>query len=184
MVLSHAPGSINENAPSVVEKGISYGNETGDRSPLVNFIHNSSLSSHSSILFQTVYFGSFLRPASLVRHAIFAHNFGRTADSIVVAVCLVRRAGLVGDVVVEDPLEGILCVSSIAAASLVSAGDNDLRGQIDIGPNRLPLDLYPIGNGRGGGEGPATATVDGDMLVPLHCQIVDSAHIPPPKIGR
>lgn len=83
----------------------------------------------------------------------------------------------------EDPLVGILGVSSITPMGLVVAGDEHLRGEIDIGPLRLPGYLDPVGDGGGSGEGPAATAVYGDMLVSLDGQVVGAADIAPPEVG-
>ena len=46
----------------------------------------------------------------------------------------------------------------------------------------LAANLDPVGKGRGGGECPAAAAVNGNVLVALHSQIVGAVHIAPPVI--
>ena len=84
----------------------------------------------------------------------------------------------------ENPFIGILGVSSITPMALLVAGDQHLRGQIDIRPLRLTGYLYPVGNGRSGGEGPTTATVNGDVLISLDSQVVGTIDIAPPEVRR
>ena len=67
----------------------------------------------------------------------------------------VDGTSLISDLIVGHPLEGVVGLTTVAALVLLLARDDDLGGDVDIGPGGLTGDLYPIGDGGGGGVGPA-----------------------------
>lgn len=149
---------------------------------MVDFVDHVGLSFDFSEFFDSVDFGSGLGPATSVGHAVFALDHGGAADSVVAAVGLVGGAGLVGDVVVVDPFIGVFGITSSTALIGVLAGDEDLGAEVDIGPLRVSGDFDSVGEGGGGGEGPAGAAVDGDVLISLEGEEVGVVDFAPPEV--
>jgi hypothetical protein len=85
-----------------------------------------------------------------------------------VAKCLIRRASLIGDIVVVDPFVCIFGITTITTIIRSLAGDENLRGQIDVRPLSVSSNFNTIRKGRTGSESPARSTIDGNMLVPLN----------------
>ena len=127
VVLLHAASLVIENTARVVPELIGDGEGAGDGSALVDLVHHGSFSLDESELIDSVDFGAFLGPAAPVGHAVLALDHGRAFHSVVVAEGLIRRAGLVGDVVVVDPFVGVLGVTAGAAVDMTFAGNEKLR---------------------------------------------------------
>jgi len=61
-----------------------------------------------------------------------------------VTVGLIRRAGLVSDVVAVDPLIGSAGITTVASLVGKFAADEYLRGQVDIRPSSSPRDFDTV----------------------------------------
>tara|TARA_B110000285_G_scaffold232124_1_gene302448 strand:- start:416 stop:619 length:204 start_codon:yes stop_codon:yes gene_type:complete len=66
--------------------------------------------------------------------------------AIVVTSGSVNGAGLVSDFVLSHPLESIVGLSTMASI-ITTAGDEDLRSDVDVWPLSLSSDLDSIGKG-------------------------------------
>jgi hypothetical protein len=64
-----------------------------------------------------------------------------------------------------DPLVTIVGIATFAALIFLFAGDEHLRGNVDVGPGSLACDFDTVGEGGRGGLRPAGAAVLGDVLV-------------------
>ncbi len=144
VVLIFSSCFIIENSSCVIQKLLSDCDNTTDRASLINFVHDVCLTTDITIFFDSVNFGSLLRPTSLERSAISALNRWRTPNAIITAVCLIRWAGLISNVILMNP--GISCagISSLAAPFVVLARNDDLRADDDIRPLGLSLDLDSV----------------------------------------
>jgi len=69
--------------------------------------------------------------------------------------------------------------ASVASESGVVARQENLRSDVDVGPGSLSGDLDAIGESRGGGVGPAGATVLWDVLVSDVGEVVSTLNIVP-----
>ena len=99
--------------------------------------------------------------AASVRHAVLADALAAALESVVVAHGPVDGARLVRDVVVGHPRVGGPRISAVAAVVLLVAGDEDLRGDVDVRPCSLACDLDSVRQGAGGGVRPARTTEPG-----------------------
>ncbi len=72
----------------------------------------------------------------------------------------------------------------MTASVIHVAREEDLGTDDDIGPLSFSHDFDSVAHATGGGEGPACAAVNGDVLVSLNGQVVDSTDVTPPEIGR
>ena len=90
----------------------------------------------------------------------------------------VNGAGLVGDLILAHPLEGVEGLSTVAAV-VTGARDKNLWGDVDIGPSSLSGDLDSVREGGGGGMSPARSAVLWDVLVSNIGQVVDIINIVP-----
>lgn len=99
------------------------------------------------------------------------------------AIGLIGRTSFICDVVLENPLVGQGRVSSTAPMIVHIAGEEYLWSQIDIRPSSIPLDFYPVTQGRCHCHGPARSTVFWDVLILLYGKEICSIHISPPKIS-
>jgi len=157
------------NASSVVVKGLGHSDIASNGTSLVDLLHHVLLTRDIAEFVNTVDHVLVGHEASLTRVAVAANVHGRAflCDGLVLFVSesAVDRAGLIGDLVVGHPLEGVVGVATMAAIVLLLAGDDDLGGNVDIRPGSLAGNLYPIRDGRGGCMGPAGAAVLGDVLI-------------------
>ena len=74
-------------------------------------------------------------------------------------------------------------ITSVASVVGVFARNDDLRTDEDIGPLGFSLDLDSVTQRAGGRECPAGTTVNGDVLVLLNGEVVNTIDIAPPVIG-
>lgn len=184
MIFSQPASLIVEDASGVVEEFISDCHGASDWSALIDFIHDCCFSLERTEFFNSIDLRSFLSPASLGWQAVLALDISCAAETVIMAICLIIGASLISDVIVEDPFIGVSCITSIASAGFIIAGNEHLWGKVDIGPLSTSDDLDPVRKGRGSCECPATTAVNGNMLVSLHSEIVRPTHIPPPKVIR
>lgn len=97
---------------------------------------------------------------------------------------LVRGTSLVGDVVLVDPHVGVSGVPSETAAVEFVAGEENLRGKVDVGPLRLSHYFYTVAEGGSGGESPARSAVCRNVLIFLDGQVVGAVDVTPPEVSR
>lgn len=154
-----------------------------DGSSLVNFVDHLLLADDGSVLDDGVDVIFIGRLAGLAGEAQAALDLSVAVGTVALASGSVVRACLVTDVVLVDVGVGGLSTSSMAA--FAGAGDEDLRGDDDVGPLGLSHDLDTVGEGGGRGEGPASTAVDGDVLVSDDGQVIDAIHVSPvPGVGE
>ena len=122
--------------------------------------------------------------AGAVRVAGVAGEEAGAVQSIGEAAGLVDLAGLVSDAVLEYVLVGHHWVAPVAAIVRLVAGQEHLRGDVDVRPLRLAQDLEAVGKRGGRREGPAGTAVFWDVLVAGNCQVVGAAHVTPEEGGR
>jgi hypothetical protein len=65
------------------------------------------------------------------------------------------------------------------ATIVTGAGDEHLRSDVDIGPSSLSRDLDSVGEGGGGGVGPAGSAVLRNVLVPQIGEVIDTVDVVP-----
>mmetsp|Transcript_12625 Transcript_12625/g.21241 ORF Transcript_12625/g.21241 Transcript_12625/m.21241 type:complete len:592 (+) Transcript_12625:45-1820(+) len=177
-------GGVLEDAAGVVLEGLGHCDSAGNGASLVDLLHHGLLALDGSVLLDAVHEVLVGHEAGLVGHAVLAHGHGGALLAVVVATGSVDGAGLVGDLVLVHPLEGVVCLSSVAAV-VATAGDEDLGGDVDVRPGSIPLDLDPVRESRGGGVGPAGTAVLGDVLVPDVGQVAGGVHVvPDPLLGQ
>jgi len=102
---------------------------------------------------------------SFSRVAVSAVLHGRAFLSVVVTTSLVDRASSIGHGVLGHPFKGSEIVSSMTSVHVSLAGDQNLRRQVDIGPDSLTLNLNSVGEDGSSSVGPARSTVLRDVLV-------------------
>ena len=98
------------------------------------------------------------------------------------SLSLIRGACLVSDVVLMNPFVGVSGITSVATIVGLFAGDKNLWGDINIWPFGFSKDFDSVAEGGCGREGPAGATVLGDMLISLVGEVVGAIDIAPPEI--
>ncbi len=144
VVLIFSSSFIIENSSCVIQKFLSDCDNTTDRASLINFVHDVCLTTDITIFFDSVNFGSLLRPTSLERSAISALYRWRTPNAVITAVCLIRWARLISNIILMNPSISCAGISSLAAPLIVLARNNDLRADDDIRPLGLSLDLNSV----------------------------------------
>jgi hypothetical protein len=141
-------------------------------------LHHGFLSWHFTVFIYVVYIVLIRYEAVLVRFTVSAHGDVGAFHSVVVASGSVDGAGLIGDVILVHPLEGIKGIPSMA--TIVSwAGNENLRSDVDVWPGSISRDLYSVWKGRSGGMGPARSTVLGNMLIPQVGEVVGGVNVVP-----
>jgi len=163
----------------VVLKGIGDGDVASNGSSGVDFSHHSGLTLNVAPGLDVVLVVLGGDVASFTGFAITAETHGGAAETVVKTTALVNSASLVGDVVLVNPLVGVVGGTTVASHVVVFAGDEDLGSDLDIGPRSLSGDLDTIGEGGGGGESPAGTTVLGQVLVSCVGEVVNSLNATP-----
>ena len=182
VVLIFSSSFIIKNSSCVIQKFLSDCDNTTDRASLINFVHDVCLTTHITIFFDSVNFGSLLRPTSLERSAISALYRWRTANAIITTVCLIRWARLISNVILVNPSISCTGISSLTAPLIVLAWNNDLRADDDIRPLGFSLNLDSVTQRACGRECPASTAINWNVLISLNCKVVDSVCISPPEI--
>ena len=175
----HVSGGIAVNAASVIFKRLRNRNSGSNWTTLVDFLHHGLFAFYRAVLIELV--DSVLRGynASLARAAVSAVFHGRALLTVVVSTGLVDRAGSISDLVLMNPSEGSQGGASVAAESVFLARDQNLWGQVDVGPGSVSGDLDTIGEDRGGSVGPAGTAVLGNVLVENVRQVVGVVDVVP-----
>jgi len=96
-----------------------------------------------SILVNTVNWVGVWNEACFTWAAVSANFHGGAILSVVVSTGLVNGASLISDFVFVHPFEGVVGISSVAAI-IVRTGDEDLWGNVDIGPCSFSHDLISV----------------------------------------
>lgn len=123
--VSVASGIVEDTARVVLES-VGDGDTAGNGSALVNFLKHVFLSLEVTVLVDAVDVVLVGDEAVKVWVAVLAHVDGRALDAVVVAACLVDRAGLVCDVVVAHELEGAQGETTVATVVVLGARDHYL----------------------------------------------------------
>ena len=122
-----------------------YGDTAGNGSALENFLHHGLLSRDGAEFIDAVDVVVVRDEAGLMGVAVLADVYRRARETVVVTLGLVDRAGLISNVVVVHPLEGTEGLTTVAALVIHGAGEENLGGEVHIGPGSLSADLDSIG---------------------------------------
>ena len=146
---------VTVNSTSVFLERLGHSDVTSNRSSLVDFLLHVLFANNSAELFDSIDHVLVWDEAGLTWIAVATHVHGRADLTIVVALSTIDGASLVSDLVIGHPLKRVIRISSMATIVLGLARDDDLRGDVDIGPGGLTGNLYPIRDGGSGSVGPA-----------------------------
>jgi hypothetical protein len=136
---------VAENAASVVLKSLRNGNTASNRSSLVDFLHHVLLTGDVTELINSVDEILVGDEACLTWVAVTADVHGGANLSVVETTSAVDGASLISDFVLGHPLEGVVSLTTVASLVGSLTRDDDLRGDVHIGPGGLSSDLYAIG---------------------------------------
>ena len=146
-------------AACVFFKRFGHSDVTGDGTSLVNLLFHVILSLDSAKFVNTIDHVLIGDKAGLTRVAVAANIHSGARLSYVrfffIAISTVDGASLISHLVVGHPFESVVGVAAMTALVLLLARDDDLGGDVDIGPGGFAGNLYPIRDSRGGGVGPA-----------------------------
>ena len=174
---------ITVDATSVFLEGVGDGNTASNGTSLVDLLHHSLLARDHAVLLNTVHKVLVGDEAGLARVAVAAHVHGGADLTVVETTGTIDGASLISDLVVGHPGEGVVGLTTVATQVSRLARDDDLWGDVDVGPGCLTGDLYTIGDGRGGGMGPAGSAVLWDVLVADVGDHVDTVDVVPEPLG-
>jgi hypothetical protein len=98
-----------------------------------------------------------------------------------VSTSQVDRGLSISDLVSAHPLESLDSFSTETSHRFIVhiTRDENLRGDVDIGPGSLSSDLDTIGESRSGSLSPARSTVLRNVLVPNVSKVVNSIDVVP-----
>ena len=146
---------ITEDTTGVVLESIWDGDTASKGTSLVNLLHHIFFTGNFTVLLNTIGVILVRNEASLTRVAVTAIAHGGANLTVVVTTGHVGGASLISDVVLVDPLESVEGKSTVATIIRGLTGDEDLRGDVDLGPGTITSDLDSIGESRGSSLGPA-----------------------------
>jgi len=159
-------GFVVEDTTSVVLEGIWNGNSAGNWSSLVDLIHHGLLTTDGGVFVDSVDVVFFWDKAFVgAVIAVSAYNIVGTLNSGIMSTSLVVGTSFISDVVLVHEIVSSDSVTSVASIIDHVAGQDNLRGDYDVWELSLSLDLDPVGEGRGGGEGPTGTAVGWDVLL-------------------
>jgi len=174
--------SILIDTTSVVIKILRHGNTAGNGTTSMDFLHHVLLTLKMTILISMVHVVVLRDVASFTREAVSAFLHSRALLTIVVTSGSVDGAGLISDLVLRHPLEGLVVRTTVATIVLILTGDENLRSDVDIRPGSLAHDLNSIRHGRGCGMSPTGTTVLGNVLIAHVSKVVDTINIIPDEL--
>jgi hypothetical protein len=180
----HVTGSVTEDASSVVLKSLGHCDTASNRTSLVDFLEHVRLTSDSTEFIDSVHKVLVGDDAGLTWAAVTALVHSRAHLTVVQTAGSVDWAGLIGDLVVSHPFKCVISFTTIAAQILGLTRDNDLRGDVNIGPSCLTGNLYPIRYSGCSGVSPAWATILRDVLVADVCHEALSIDVGPLPLSR
>ena len=151
----HVAAIITVDTAGVVVEGLRYSNTTGKRTSLVELLLHVVLTSDSTEFINSVDHVLIGDKAGLTGVAVAADIHGGADFAVIVATGTVDRASLVGDLVLRHPFKGVQGIATMATVILVLTGDENLRGNVDLGPGGVTGDLDSIGQSRRSGLSPA-----------------------------
>ena len=138
---------VTVDATGVVIEGLRDGDTTSNGTTLVDFLHHVLLASEVSVFVDTVDKVLIGDEASLTRVTVTALGHLRADLTVVKTTAKVDGASLISHVVVSDVLESIDGLTTMATHVLGLTRDDDLGGDVDIGPGSVTSDLDAIGEG-------------------------------------
>jgi hypothetical protein len=180
----HVAGLVMIDATSVVIKGLGYSNSASDGTSLVDLLHHGLFSTDFAQLAESVLIVGIGYKAGLVGVAVLADVDCWAGLAVVMTSGSVGRAGLISHLVFVNVLKCCERITSMTAVIFNVARDDNLGGDVDIGPGTLPLDLDPVGHGWGGCMSPARAAVLGNVLISHVGEHGGSIHVGPEELGR
>ena len=137
-------GGVTENATSVLFESVWDGNTAGNRSSLVDFLHHVLLTGDMTELINSVDEILVWDEACLTWVAVTADVHRRANLSIVETTSAVDGASLISNFVLRHPLESVVGLTTVASLVGCLTRDDNLRGDVDIGPGSLSSDLNTI----------------------------------------
>ena len=140
----HISSLILKDTTGVVLEGVWNSDTTGNWTSLVDLLHHLLLAGNLTVLIDTIDLIGVWNKAWFTWHAVLTNGHSRARLTIVVTSSSVNGAGLISDLVRVHPLEGIISFATVATI-ISRAGDEDLRGDVDIWPSSLSSDLDSIG---------------------------------------
>lgn len=170
--------SIDENTTSVVEKRAS-GNTADDGASLHDFAHHSLFTFNGAVFIDTVDVVAIGNGAFFTGRAVSALDVISTCDTVVPTLSLIVGAGFVSDVVLMNVFISSGGITTVATLIGLFAGEEDLRGDVNIGPDSLSHDLDTIRHGGSGSKSPAGTAILGNMLVSGNGEVVGTVNVVP-----
>ena len=156
-------GGILEDAAVVLEELVGDGNTADDGTTGVDFLHHVGGAGNCAELIGVVS-GEVLDGVA----AVGTISTAISADTEVIALAIlsfVVLAALFRDADLGEELVGVVGVTAVAAEIAGIAVEENLDGEIVVGPLSLAGDSHTVGEGGKSGEGPAGAAVLGQVLV-------------------
>ena len=135
---------VTVNTASVVLKSLRNGDTTGNRTSLVDFLHHVLLTGDMTELINSVDEILVWDEACLTWVAVTADVHRRANLSIVETTSAVDGASLISNFVLRHPLESVVGLTTVASLVGCLTRDDNLRGDVDIGPGSLSSDLNTI----------------------------------------
>jgi len=84
----------------------------------------------------------------LSRFAISAHLHRAAVLAVIPSASLVNRASLISNVVLVDPLESVVSITTVTAIVLLLAADQDLWTDVDVRPGSFSHHLDSVRHSR------------------------------------
>jgi hypothetical protein len=159
-------GSILEDTAGIVFKGGRDSNTASNGSSLVDFLHHSFFSWDSSVLIDVVNVVLVRYEAGFVRVTVPADGDVAALNTVVVTSGVIDWTGLIGDVGLMHELESTNGFTTMATIIIHGAWNDDLRGDVDIGPGSFSGDLDSVWESWSSSMSPAWSTILRDVLVP------------------
>ena len=152
---------------------------TSNRSTLVDFLHHGLFSRNFAEFLDFVGVVFIWNKAVWAWLTVLANINGSTFNTIVMTSSLIDRTGLISNFIFVHKFERRDSFTTVATIIIHRAWNDNLRGDVDIGPLSFSGNLYSVRYGWGGSLSPAWTAILGNMLVFQICEVIDIVNIVP-----
>jgi len=181
----HIAGGVIEDSTGVVFKSIWDSNTTGKWSSLVNLLHHVLFTRDWTVLVNLVDKIGVWNEAGFTWVAVSAESHVGARNTIVATTGSVDSAGLISAVILIpvsvtiDSKSTVATIIGFITCHVVSTGNKNLWGDIDLWPSSVSSDLYSVRERGTGSLGPAGSAVRWNVLLPDNGQEIGSIDVIP-----
>jgi len=143
----HVTSVVTVDATSVIIESLWHSDVASNGSSLVDLLHHVLLTLDVAKLINSICHVFVRDETGLTWVAVTANVHGRADLTNVIALGTIDGARLISDLVIGHPFERVISIASMAPVILGLARDDNLGGDVNIGPGGLTGNLNSIRDG-------------------------------------